>query len=75
LRTEHTLNNFRSALWLPEFIERSGCEGFEQEQRMLDKAQGEVNELLAQYERPEGREEQLAEMRKVVERARTELVG
>jgi len=73
--SEHTLKHFRSALWLPEFIERSGFEGPEQEQRMLDKAQAKVNELLAQYEKPEGREEQLAEMRKVVERARTELVG
>ncbi len=72
--SEHTLKHFRSALWLPELIERSGFEGPEQEQRMLDKPQAKVNELLAQYEKPEGREEQLAEMRKVVERARTELV-
>ncbi len=75
LRTEHTLNNFRSTLWLPEFIERSGFEGPEQERRMLDQAQAKVNELLSQYEKPQGREEQLAEMRKVVERAREELVG
>ncbi len=75
LRTEHTLQTFRKALWLPELIERAGFAGFEQEQRMLDKAQAQVNELLGQYRKPEGREPQLAEMRKVVEKARQQLVG
>ena len=73
LRSEHTLKHFRSALWLPEFIARAGYEGAEQDQEVLDKAQAQVNALLAEYERPRGREDQLAEMRKVVERASREL--
>ncbi len=75
LRSEHTLRSFRASLWLPELIERSGWEGFEQEQRVLDRAQAKINDLLGQYEKPRGREEQLAEMRKVVERARPKLQG
>ncbi len=73
LRSDHTLRHFRSALWLPEFIERAGYEGPDQDREMLDKAQAKMTALLAEYEKPEGREEQLAEMRKVVERARKEL--
>lgn len=74
LATEHTLRHFRSSLWLPEFIERAGWEGFDQEREVLDKTQQKVNELIAQYTKPEGREDRLAAMRAVVERARAKLL-
>jgi trimethylamine:corrinoid methyltransferase-like protein len=73
--TEHTLRHFRSSLWLPELIERSGWNGAADEKKVLDKTQQRVNDLIAQYEKPTGREEQLAAMRAVVERARRELLG
>ena len=75
LATEHTLRHFRSSLWLPEFIERAGWEGFDQETEMLDKTQQKANELVAQYTKPAGREDQLAAMRTVIERARPKLLG
>ncbi len=48
--------------------------GFEREEEMLRKAQDRVNELIAEYEKPEVDEEKLARMRKVVERARKEML-
>lgn len=72
--SEHTLHHFRRALWLPEFIHRSGFEGAGQETKMLDRIQARMEERLSQYRKPEGRQQQLAEMRKVVERARSELL-
>ncbi len=74
IETEHTLRHFRSSLWLPELIERAGWAGPEQEKQVLDKTQAKVNELLSEYEKPEGREDQLAAMRAVVERAKAKLM-
>ena len=42
---------------------------------MLDRAQDRIRNLLERYRKPEGREDQLAGMRAVVERARRELMG
>jgi hypothetical protein len=55
-------------------LERSGWSGCEDEKRLLDKTQQRVNDLIAGYEKPAGREEKLTGMRAVVERARRELV-
>jgi trimethylamine:corrinoid methyltransferase-like protein len=74
MATEHTLEYFRS-LWLPSYIDRRGWKGARGDREMLDRAQGRVTELLAEYRKPEGREDQLARMREVVERARRALVG
>jgi len=74
IETEHTLRHFSSSLWLPELIDRSGWNGFEREEEMLRKAQARVNELIAEYEKPEVDEEKLARMRKVVERAQKEML-
>jgi len=75
LETEHTLLNYRENSWLPELIDRSGWKGFEHEEEILDAARQKFNELLEQYEKPQGRQEQLAAMREVVNRARGELLG
>jgi len=74
LATPHTLAHFRS-LWLPAYIDRKGWNGAASDRAMLDRAQGRVVELLAEYRQPEGREDQLARLREVVERARPQLVG
>ena len=73
LVTGHTLDNFRTSLWLPDFIERIGWKGADGDAKMLDAAQTRIDELLAQYQKPEGRDDQLAKMRKVVEKARSKL--
>jgi len=74
LETMHTVRRFRDSLWLPRFMDRSGYAGFEREEEILARAADHVDELLAQYEKPEGREDHLAAMREVVERAKKELL-
>ncbi len=68
--SEHTLRHFRSALWLPELMERPGWNGLETEERVLVKARQRVNELIAAYEKPEVDQDRLAKLRQVVEKAR-----
>ncbi len=75
METEHTLRKFRSSLWLPEIIHRAGWGGLEDEKAVLDRVQATIEDLVSRYEKPAGREEQLAELRKVYEKARQELVG
>jgi len=72
--TEHTARHFRESLWLPSFVPRDGWTGAENEARLLARCQTEVDRLIAQAKPPEGREEQLAAMRAIVERARRELL-
>ncbi|MFC1717205.1 trimethylamine methyltransferase family protein [Candidatus Poribacteria bacterium] len=74
LEAEHTLRHFSSSLWLPELIDRSGWNGSGKEEELLRTSQARVNELIAQYRKPEVDEEKLARMREVVERARKELL-
>jgi trimethylamine:corrinoid methyltransferase-like protein len=75
LETEHTLRHFREQLWLPTILERAGYGGPEHDQRVVARARAQIDELLASYRKPEGREDQLAAMRAVMERARRELLG
>ena len=73
LATDHTALHFRTSCWLPELIDRSGWKGAATEQGVLQAAQDKLEQLLGQYEKPEGREEALGEMREVIERARKKL--
>ncbi len=72
LETMHTAKRFRDSLWLPTLMDRAGYAGFEAEETILAECADRVDALLAAYEKPEGREEQLAEMRAIIERARVE---
>jgi trimethylamine:corrinoid methyltransferase-like protein len=74
LETMHTARRFRDSLWLPELMDRSGYAGFEREEEILQKAADHVDVLLDSYEKPEGREDRLAAMREVVERASQQLL-
>jgi trimethylamine:corrinoid methyltransferase-like protein len=73
LEMMRTAKRFRDSLWLPELIDRSGYAGFEREQEILDETADRVDALIAEYEKPEGREGELAEMRRIVDRARGEM--
>jgi len=73
--TDHTLSHFRSSVWLPQLVDRSGWNGSAAEEEVLAQTGARVNDLISQYEKPEGREDQLAAMRQVVERAGRELLG
>lgn len=75
VEADHTLRHFRSSLWLPEFIDRSGWNGAAGDKAMLDQIQVRVNDLLASYQKPEVDPDKLAKMRAVVERARQRLVA
>jgi trimethylamine--corrinoid protein Co-methyltransferase len=71
--SQHTLKGFRGNVWLPHLMARDGWRGGAQDEALLAKAQNQIDELVAQYRKPEGREDKLAKMRAVVERARREL--
>ncbi len=73
LETMHTAKRFRDSVWLPDLIDRSGYAGFDREEALLAETADRVDALLDAYEKPEGREEQLAQMRVIVDRAREEL--
>ncbi len=74
LGTMRTAKRFRDSVWLPRFMDRSGYAGHAREDELLSQAADEVDRLLATYEKPEGREDQLAAMREVIERAKRELL-
>lgn len=75
LQSTHTLEHFREALWLPGLVERSGYTGEAQDEALLDRAQGKVEQSLAQYVKPEGREDKLAQLRAIMARAGRELLA
>ena len=74
LGTMRTAQRFRDSVWLPRFVDRSGYAGHAREDELLEKTAAEVDRLLATYEKPEGREDQLAAMRAVIERAQRALL-
>jgi len=41
----------------------------------LEKAQSKVEELVKSYQKPEGREEKLAKMREIVNKAKKDLLN
>ncbi|MEN6548669.1 MAG: trimethylamine methyltransferase family protein [Armatimonadia bacterium] len=73
LQTMHTLQHFRQSLWLPELVERAGWSGPQQDEVLLQRAQHKLEDLWASYRKPEPRDEQIAQMRAVMERAAREL--
>jgi trimethylamine--corrinoid protein Co-methyltransferase len=74
LQTEHTLLHHRAALWHPKLIDRSGWAGAESDAALLARCQKRVQELVASYKKPEVDGEKLEALRKVVARARRELL-
>lgn len=75
LPTDHTLAHFRSSCWIPGLIDRSGWKGPESEVQVVEAARSRVQQAVASYRRPEGREAQLGAMREIVERAKRKLLG
>ena len=74
MTTDHTLRHFRDSLWLPEFIDRAGWGGPDAETAILVKARDKFHSLIEQYEKPAVDPDTLAALRKVVDRARKELL-
>ena len=73
--TDYTLLNFKEHLWCPELLDRSGWEGVKTDEAVLQKLQERVKSLIASYRKPEVDPDKLAKMRKVVDRAKKELLS
>ena len=74
LDTDHTLRHFRDALWLPDFLDRTGWNGPDAEAAQLDTARARVRDLIAAYRKPDRDPALLAQLRGIVERAKKKLV-
>ena len=73
IETDHTLTYLRDSVWLPALMGRSGWTPA-QEREVMDTMRAKARELIDSYVKPEGREDELTAMRKVVDRARRELL-
>jgi len=73
-QSDHTAARFRDSLWLPNFIDRTGWDGFEKEEQMLRRLREKSRALIAEHKKPEGREDKLAAARAVLERAKKDLL-
>ena len=72
--TEHTVRHFRSALWLPELMARPGWCGPETEAEAVNRARQKVRDLIASYRKPDVDEGKLIALRRVMEKARKEML-
>jgi trimethylamine:corrinoid methyltransferase-like protein len=72
LMTENTLEHMRSATWMPNSFSRDAWTP-EADAAALARAAARVRELVSEYRKPEGREDQVAAARAVVERAKREM--
>ncbi len=79
LQTDHTLRNWRGALWQPGYITRGLWRDGETEWReanaLLDRADEKWRALVETYEQPDVDEDVIREVEAIVERARDELCG
>ncbi|NLF17071.1 MAG: hypothetical protein GX595_07420 [Lentisphaerae bacterium] len=73
LDDDHTLARLHQESWMPEFYARNGWTP-EDDQAVKERALARVNDLVAAHRKPEGREDQLAAARTVLERARRDLL-
>lgn len=74
LQARHTLSNFRKCLWLPELIDRAGWNGYDDEERILERTQKKVNDLISEYSKPDVDGNKLSKMREIAKRAQRELL-
>jgi len=73
LNTDQTLYHFNEHLWCPQLMDRSGWNGIETDEAVLQKMQNKVCELVASYTKPEVDTDKLSKMRKVVEQAKKDI--
>lgn len=72
LAIEHTLKNFRSSIWEPEFLSRKGWD-MRDEEKMLRKAREKVQQLISDYKKPEIDPDKILKMQNVIKKAKKEL--
>ena len=75
---DHTVRLFRQALWRPHLLDRSACESDEaelaKERRLLEGANEAFHETVKSYRPPDVDRKVLAEVWKVVEEAKRDLL-
>ncbi len=74
-QTDRTLLGFRDWSWCPQVLDRAGWRGPETDRAVLDRYHQQYLELVAGHRPPEVTPGQLQAMRRVVERARRELLA
>ena len=78
LETEHTLRHCRKGFWLPNLFERTVWHDLktelDRERRMLERANEEFKETLSKYEKPERDCSLLKELRRIIEKARLQII-
>ncbi|NLS79659.1 MAG: hypothetical protein GXY76_20620 [Chloroflexi bacterium] len=75
LQTSHTLQHYRDNLWLPSILSRTGWNGYEEEEIVLARARRKVEELIASYRQPQVDPAKLAQLQRIVSRARQRLLS
>jgi trimethylamine:corrinoid methyltransferase-like protein len=72
---DHTIKNMKESSWTPKYFTREGW-SIEIEEKIIKNALERVKEIKATYKKPEGREDKVEKVRKVIEKAKKEfLIG
>ena len=78
LETEHTLRHCRKGVWLPKLLEKTiwhdSKTELDRERRMLERANEDFKETLSKYEKPQRDCSLLKELRRIVEKARLQII-
>lgn len=74
LTTDHTLRHFRSSLWQPRIIDRTGYRGCATDEAVMARARARVDELLTRHRPPDRDPAVFERLRAVIERARRGLL-
>jgi len=73
LGAKHTLDNFRSSLWQPEFFKRDGFT-MQDEEKILGEIAEKIKQMVSGYKKPEFDTDKASKIRKVIEKAKKELL-
>jgi trimethylamine--corrinoid protein Co-methyltransferase len=78
LESEHTLKHYRQNLWFAQLLDRRVWRGDADEAQpdrwLLERAQGQFNEIMSRYQPPPVDRDMLAKAREIVNRARNALL-
>jgi len=74
LSTDSVLRDYRQYSWCPPTLERDGWRGAQTDERVLQRLQARVDDLIASHVDPPVDEDRLAAAARVARRARTELL-
>lgn len=73
LQAEHTLKNFKNCLWNTEFF-NSLSWSRDEEEKNIKKVREKINEIIGTYKKPEIDETKISKIKKVIEKAKKNLL-